>query len=559
VAELSSVEGIKAQSRQLRGTLAGELAAGGTHFATPSTQLLKFHGIYQQDDRDERKERNAAGAGPAYSFMLRTKSPGGFVPAALFLALERLADAHGSGTMRVTTRQGFQLHGVEKTELRETIRTIAETLGSTLGACGDINRNVMAPAAPFAAPAYRVARETAHAIADLLTPQTGAYVEIWVDDERVATSEPEVEPIYGTTYLPRKFKVAVAAPGDNSVDIFTNDIGVVPLLGDNGTPLGFDLYVGGGLGMTHRKPQTYPRLASEFGFVAPDRLLSAVKAIVEVQRDYGDRTNRKHARLKYTIDDRGLDWFRAEVERQAGFALEPFRSLPAWEFRDYLGWHEQGDGRLFLGLSVENGRVRDGDGAQLKSALRLIVERFGLDLVLTPNHNILLVGIPREERGAIDGILASAAVRPVEAIAPIERFAMACPALPTCGQALTEAERVLPSLVDRLEGRLRELGLQDEPITLRMTGCPNGCARPYMGEIGIVGVSADRYNLYLGGNLESTRLNRLHRELVPFAELGPAIDDVLVAFRRERRDGERFGDYCRRTAEASPAIATAGD
>jgi sulfite reductase (ferredoxin) len=549
VGEPSKVERIKAASDGLRGTIARELAEPTERFSDADVQLLKFHGIYQQEDRDARKAARGSDtpAPKAYSFMLRTKTPGGYVPGAFFSALADLSDSHANGTMRVTTRQAFQLHGIHKSDLKETIASINEQLGSTLGACGDINRNVMAPAAPFVTKAYEIARETAHAVADLLTPRTGAYYEIWQDSELAFTSESEADPLYRDTYLPRKFKIAVAVAGDNSVDILTNDLGIVPVLSDVDVLLGYDLYVGGGLGATHRKAETFPRLGEPLGFCDSADLLAFVRAIVEVQRDYGDRTNRRHARLKYTIADRGLAWFRAEVERYAGKSLATFVELPPWEHRDYLGWHEQGDGSLFLGLNVQSGRIKDADDGQLKSALREIVSTYGLDLVLTPQQNVLIVHIPRSARPAIDAILAACRVRPIEAVGAVERHALACPALPTCGLALAEAERALPGIVVQLESRLAELGLGDESISIRMTGCPNGCARPYMAEIGLVGVSGDRYNISLGGSLASIRLNRIYRELVPAADIAPTLDPLFVAFARERRIGEGFGDFCERT------------
>ncbi|GAC1564134.1 MAG: NADPH-dependent assimilatory sulfite reductase hemoprotein subunit [Vulcanimicrobiaceae bacterium] len=560
MAQPSKVEGIKAASNGLRGTIAKELAAPTDNFGESDLQLLKFHGIYQQEDRDVRlasRGPNGEKAPKAYSFMLRTKSPGGYVPGPLYLALANLSETHGNGTMRVTTRQGFQLHGVHKSDLKEVIATINETLGSTLGACGDINRNVMAPAAPFATKAYTIARETAHTVAELLTPRTAGYYEIWQDGEVAYSSETESDPLYKDVYLPRKFKVTTAVAGDNSVDLFTNDLAIVPILSDVDVLLGYDLYVGGGLGMTHRKPDTFPRLAEELGFVEAADLLGVVRAIVEVQRDYGDRTNRKHARLKYTIADRGLAWFKSEVERYAGTTIAPFRPLPAWEHRDYLGWHEQGDGRLFVGVHIENGRVKDGDALQLKSALHDIVSRFDLDLVLTPQHNALIVDIPREARGAIEAILAERGVRPIETISLLERHAMACPALPTCGLALAEAERALPTLVDTIERRLVELGLASEPISIRMTGCPNGCARPYMSEIGLVGVSAEKYNVHLGGRIGLTHLNRIYREAVPTADLVPLLDELFVAFKRDRHAEEAFGAFCDRVVMPVPEPALA--
>ncbi len=551
MAQLSKVEHIKAESAGLRGTIAQELAEPTPRFVESNIQLLKYHGVYQQEDRDERKGPRVNGevAKPkAYSFMVRTKNPGGYAPGPFFLALVDLCDSHANGTLRITTRQGFQLHGVHKSDLREVIASINENLGSTLGACGDINRNVMAPAAPFVAKPYAIARDAARSIAEVLTPRTSGYYEIWQDGELAHTSESAPDPLYRDVYLPRKFKIAVAVPGDNSVDIYTHDIGVVPVLSDVDVLLGYDLFVGGGLGMTHRKAETYPRLADPFGFVEPADLLPFVRAIVEVQRDYGDRTNRKHARMKYTIADKGLAWFGAEVERYAGRSLAPFRELPPWEHRDYLGWHEQGDGRLFIGLSVENGRIQDTETLRLKSALRDIVARFDLELVATPQQNVLLIDVPRDARGPIDAILAEHGVRPIERVSAVERLAMACPALPTCGLALAESERSMPALVDTLEARLAELGLEREPISIRMTGCPNGCARPYMSEVGIVGVSADRYNVYLGGSTQSVRLNRMYKEMVPGSQLAPLLDDVFSAFARGREPAESFGDFCNRTA-----------
>ncbi|MBW4696774.1 MAG: NADPH-dependent assimilatory sulfite reductase hemoprotein subunit [Aphanocapsa lilacina HA4352-LM1] len=547
----SKVEQIKENSHNLRGRLREELQQPETtHFAEESVQLLKFHGIYQQDDRDGRKARKDAGLAPDYAFMVRTKNPGGYAPAAFYLAMDRLADALGSATLRVTTRQGLQLHGIRKHNLREAIATISAQLGSTLGACGDINRNVMAPPAPFTARPYTVAREAAAAIADLLTPRTGAYFEVWQDEALVHSGEPEVEPIYGKTYLPRKFKIAVAVEGDNSVDIYTQDLGVIPVFEDGERLLGYNLTVGGGLGMTHAKPETFPRQADHLGFVPSEDMLEAVKAVVLVQRDYGDRYNRRHARLKYLIHDRGLDWFRTQVETYLGKPLQPWRALAPWVFCDYLGWHPQGDGRYCLGIWIENGRIKDAGDFQLKSALREIVERYGVDLILTPTQNVLLVDIAPEARAPIDAILQSAGVRPVQAISNAERYAMACPAWPTCGLALTESERALPGIIAEIEAQLTELDLADEQISIRMTGCPNGCARPYMGEIGFVGSAPGAYNLYLGGNLASTRLNWIFRERVRREDILAVLGPLFSYFKCERAPGESFGDFCLRKGRA---------
>jgi sulfite reductase (ferredoxin) len=524
-------------------------------FGSESVQLLKFHGIYQQDDRDARRTAREGGA-KTFSFMVRTKSPGGFLPARLYLAMDRLADRHGNGTIRVTTREGLQLHGVRKSDLKATIAEIAANLGSTLGACGDINRNVMGPPYPFAAHAYRAAREAAVAIADLLTPRTGAYYEIWQDGELVHSSRDVPDPLYGNAYLPRKFKVVVAAPGDNSVDLYAHDIGVVPVLSPQGVLLGYNLTVGGGLGMTHGKKQTYPRLADEFAFVEPHHMLAAVRAIVVVQRDWGDRTDRRHARLKYLIAERGLGWFRERVEAEAGFPLGLWQALPEWEIPEFLGWHAQGDGRWFYGLHILSGRVRDGKSVRLKTALRAIVERFSLDLQATPDQNLLLIHVPAAARAEIDSILAANGVPLPHAISLLERSALACPALPTCGLALAESERALPELLADIEAELHALGLDDERITIRMTGCPNGCARPYLGEIGIVGTSLDRYNVYLGGNPASTRLNTLYRQDVRLTEIASALTPLFVRFRDERNPAEPFGDFCLRTLAQPEAALT---
>lgn len=539
------VEAVKVNSQGLRGPIPEELAAPTDHFGEEASLLLKFHGTYQQDDRDARKTMRERGApGRDYSFMVRTKNPGGFLPADFYLAVDRLADEFGNGTIRVTTRGGLQLHGIRKANLRETIAQINAHLGSTLGACGDINRNVMASPFPFASPPYVAARKAAHEIAELLTPRATAYYEIWQDGEIAHTTEPADEPLYGKAFLPRKFKVAVAVQGDNSVDLYTNDLGVVPIVETGGGVAGYDLTVGGGLGMTHGKTATYPRLADEFAFVPAARLLDAVRAIVIVQRDNGDRSDRRHARLKYLIADRGLAWFREQVEAVAGFRLENWRPLPAWTSPQFLGWQATGDGTWFYGLSIANGRV----GGGLKAALRDVVRETKADLVATPDQNLIVTGIAPAGKAAVDAILAKHGVAAPETLSVREKVAMACPALPTCGLALAESERVLPSIVGQIDAALTRLNLAADPITIRMTGCPNGCARPYMGEIGIVGVSADKYTLYLGGNAASTRLNRVYREGVRAAEIADVLTPLFARWAAERTPGEEFGDFCVRAA-----------
>jgi sulfite reductase (ferredoxin) len=542
------VEHVKRTSAGLRGTIPSELVSERPNFSDEAQALLKFHGVYQQDDRDARKSARETGAAKDYSFMLRTKNPGGFLPADFYLAVDALADTVANGTIRVTTRGALQLHGVRKENLQATIAEIDAHLGSTLGACGDINRNVMAPAQPFADPAYAAARDAARSIAELLTPRATAYYEIWQDGELVHDSqgtEREAEPIYGTTFLPRKFKIAVAAPGDNSVDIYTNDLGVVPILAPDGTLEGYDLLVGGGLGMTHGKHATFPRLADEFAFVPPHRLLDTVRAIVVVQRDNGDRTNRKHARLKYLIADRGLAWFRQAVETEAGFALEAWRPLPAWRVPEFGGWQDQGDGRFFYTVAIRSGRIRDDAGRATKRALREIVATTGCDLVATPNQNVLIVDIDPRDRPTVETILAKHGVS--DTADAFERRALACPALPTCGLALAESERILPRLLGSLRDAWTNAGLAGDEPTVRVTGCPNSCARPTLAEIGIIGTSADRYHVYLGGNPQSTRLNARYRENVPLDEIASVLTPLFSAFATHRIAMESFGDFCART------------
>jgi sulfite reductase (ferredoxin) len=545
------VEAVKSASKGLRGSIPEELAAPVDHFSEESIALLKFHGVYQQDDRDARKGARETGAGRDFSCMIRTKSPGGYLPADFYLAVDRLTDLFGNGTIRVTTRGALQLHGVRKSNLHSVIHQINEHLGSTLAACGDINRNVMATPFPLQRPDYQAARDAAFAIADALTPKTQAYFEVWQDGELAHSSKSEAvdEPIYGAAYLPRKFKVAVTVPGDNSVDLYTNDVGVVAIVAPDGTVEGYNLTAGGGLGMTHGKHATYPRLGDEFAFVPADRLIATVQAMVIVQRDHGDRTNRKHARLKYTIDDRGIAWFRGAVEAQAGFALEAWRPLPAWTVPSYQGWVAQGDGKWFYALDILSGRIADRDQTRLKTALRDIVAQTGRNLVATPNQSLLIIDVEDAQRATIEAILHANGIK--NDADEFERKALACPALPTCGLALAEAERFLPRLLGTIRQAWQAAGLRDGVPTIRMTGCPNSCARPSLGEIGIVGVSLDSYNISIGGNAGSTRLNSLYREKVRGEEIAGVLSELFRNYAADRRPGEAFGDF---TFRAQPAL-----
>ena len=567
-AKRSKVEILKQQSNFLRGPIDTEIKDGNSYFSQDGTQILKFHGSYQQKDRDLEKLR-AKGEEPAYSMMLRTRSPGGFIPWQLYLALDQLADRYGNHTLRATTRQGFQLHGVLKQNLKTVIADIVENMGSTVGACGDINRNVMAPAAPFKhKPEYEFAREYAVKLADLLAPQAGAFYDIWLDGEKAidATEAPEVtqarsksgrgkvntnfegspEPIYGTQFMPRKFKIAIAVPGDNSVDLYTNDLSLVVITDEHDRLEGFNVYVGGGFGRTHNNDATIVRIADEVGFVPLSDVYELVKGIVALQRDYGDRYNRKHARFKYILHEWGIEKFKQVLLDYYPVPLEAAKPLPDFKYQDYLGWHEQGDGKHFVGISIENGRILDRDQLQLKTALRKIEEKFHLPMYLTPNHNVLLCEIEPEAKAEIQAILDTHGVLSPDKIDPLTRYAMACPAFPTCGLAITESERVLPSIIDRIRTLLNRLGLGEQKFITRMTGCPNGCARPYMAELGFVGIGVEEYQIWLGGNFDSTRLARPFEQRMKVNNLEAFLEPLFAYFKQDRQPEEGFGDFCDR-------------
>ena len=545
----SKVERIKLESDYLRGQIAEEIAQGGSHFSGDDVQLLKFHGTYQQENRDVRQARKLGGVEKEYSFMIRSRIPGGTLTPEQYLAEDDIAGRYANGTLRITTRQAFQLHGVLKGDLRSTIHDINEGLSSTLAACGDVNRNVMACPAPIVNSAHEQIQELANRIALHLAPHTHAYHEIWVDGEQIETvkhaEEEDVEPIYGKTYLPRKFKIGVAYPGDNCIDVYTQDIGLIASL--KGEELeGFTVIIGGGMGMTHGKTETYPRLANPLCFVSPDEVIQVVETIVTVQRDYGDRQNRKHARMKYVVEERGIAWFRNEVETRLGRTLQDPHEVTWQAAEDHLGWQKQRDGRWTLGIYVENGRIKDEGILQLRSGLRHVVAEFSPGIRLTAQQNILLTDISEEQRIPLAASLAAHNIVINPADIGTRRLAMACPALPTCGQALAEAERVLPTLIRQIEDELRTLELDDEPLSVRMTGCPNGCARPFMGDIGIVGRSKDIYNIYVGGDLVNTRMNALYAPSIHTDKIISTIQPLLALWRNERDGDEAFGDFCYR-------------
>lgn len=562
-AEPSKVELVKEASRALRGTITEDLANDEPTFSSANGQLLKFHGVYQQEDRDRRKEARKRGLDRHYQMMVRTRVPGGRVSPEGYLAHDDIAQRWGNGTLRITTRQDFQLHGVLKGDLWSSIHAINDALMTTLGGCGDQVRNVMCCPAPIHDRLRDELQEVLPTVVAGLTPTTGAYHQIWIDGEQTAGSEPEPDPLYGTRYLPRKFKVGLAVEGDNCIDVYSNDLGLVAMRGLDGGLAGFTVLVGGGLGRTNNKPDTYPAVARPLAYVPTEHVVETARAIVAVQRDFGNRSDRRHARLKYLLAERGLAWFREQVQSRVPFELAAPRPL-RWEaLDDHLGWHEQGDGRWFYGLFVENGRIHDEGDMRLRTALRALVEEHRPVIWMTAQQNLIVADVEPDRRDAIASLLADHGVTPTEHVSQTIRNAMACPAVPTCGLAVAEAERVLPGLIRQIDGLVADLGLAGERISFRMTGCPNGCARPYLGDVGFVGTTLGKYDVFLAGDFVGTRLNSLFAHNVPLEEIPALLRGPLAAFAAERAAGEGFGDWCHRvglealrdrfSAEATPA------
>jgi sulfite reductase (NADPH) hemoprotein beta-component len=541
--ELSRNEHIKEASDYLRGTLAEGLREEVTGaIVEDDQQLVKFHGMYLQDDRDLRAERTRKKMEKAFSFMIRVRIPGGVITTAQWLALDHVSRTYGNDTMRLTTRQTVQLHGIIKSNLKATMREIDKILLDSIAACGDVNRNVMCGVNPDESAAHSQALDLARAISDHLTPRTAAYREIWLDGEKIAGGDEDVvEPIYGKTYLPRKFKIVVAVPPSNDVDIFAHDLGYIAIRDEAGTIIGWNVTVGGGMGMTHGEPETYPRTADVMGFCATKDAVAVAEGVVTVQRDWGNRSNRKHARLKYTIEDRGLDAFRTEVMRRAGVLLQPAKPFTFTSTGDRYGWSQGVSGNGHLTLFVENGRIHDTAKAAQQSALRQIAQMHDGEFRITPNQSVIIANVPTGKQAEIERIAREAGL-----LAPwsgLRRNAMACVALPTCGLALAESERYLPDLVTSLDKSLSAHGLSADDIVIRMTGCPNGCARPYLAEIGLVGKGPGRYNLYLGAAYDGSRLSKLYAEDVEDAGIISALDPIFAAYAVERQKGEHFGDF----------------
>ncbi len=561
-AKRSHVEVLKEGSHQLRGTLAEELQHDH-EFCKDSEHLIKNHGIYQQDDRDSRKAKNADGTakGKQYIFMVRTRVPGGKVSAKQFLDHLEMCDEFGNGTLRVTTRQGFQLHGVIKSHLKSAVRKINDTLLTTLAACGDVERNVMCCPAPIKNnPVHDQMQAMADAIAQHLKPRTTAYHEIWLTDEsgektNVAEFNPVEEPIYGTVYLPRKFKTAIALPEDNCIDIYTQDLGFLAVV-EGDRIVGYNVLVGGGQGKTPSAEKTFVAIAQRLAFVTPEQVVGVAEAIVKVQRDFGNREDRKIARLKYTIHNHGLEWFKAKVEEYYGQPLPPPHAVDVTDVDDHIGWHEQGDGKLFLGINIECGRIKDEGSLRIKTGLRAILKKYGMPTRLTALQSVILCDIAPQDKADIIRLLAEHGIKQDHELTLLRRYSIACPAFPTCGLSITEAERALPGIIDELEVEMAKLGIQHDRISVHMTGCPNGCARPYTPDIGLVGKQAGvgwalgKYTIYLGGNAQGTRLAYIFKDAVPQAEVPSTLAKALSFYKANRQNGESFGDFCHRRGQA---------
>lgn len=542
----SEVEHIKQRSNYLRGSLAETLEDVITgSIPEDDNRLMKFHGSYMQDDRDLRNERNKQKLEPAYQFMLRVRAAGGVVTPEQWLMMDRVAQDYANDSIRLTTRQSFQLHGVIKWNMKKTIQEVNAAMLSTLAACGDVNRNVMCNPNPNQSDIHAEVYEWACRVSNHLDPRTQAYYEIWLDGEKVVDSQDngaEIEPIYGAVYLPRKFKIGMAVPPSNDVDVFSQDLGYIAII-ENGQLKGFNVTVGGGMGMSHGDTKTYPQVAQVIGFCKPEQIVDVAEKTVMIQRDYGDRSVRKHARFKYTIDDRGIDWFINELHNRLGWKLEEARPYHFDSNGDRYGWVKGSNGKWHLTLFIQNGRVKDEEGYPLMTGLREIAKVHTGDFRLTPNQNLIISNISSQKKKKIEELVKEYGLTDGIQHSALRRNSMACVALPTCGLAMAESERYLPTLIDLIEPMLEENGLRDEDIVIRMTGCPNGCARPMLAEVAFIGKAPGKYNMYLGGGFTGNRLNKLYKENIGEAEILASLQPIVTQYAKERREGEHFGDF----------------
>lgn len=551
-------EFLKEESRFLRGTIADGLSHVETGaISDDDTQLIKFHGSYMQDDRDVRGERAKKKLEKAFSFMIRLRLPGGVVSPEQWIKLDDIAGTYSNGSLRLTTRATFQYHGVIKSNLRRTMQAINAACLDTIAACGDVNRNVMCVANPFFSPTHAAAADLARQISDHLLPRTGAYHEIWLDgakvEEQVRPAEPDTEPLYGTYYLPRKFKVVVSVPPVNDVDVFAHDVGLIAITDAEGALEGWNVSIGGGMGMTHGDKATFPRAGDVMGFCTPEQAVDVVEKVMLVQRDWGNRENRANARLKYTVERVGLDAYRTEVEKRLGYKLGEARPFKFTHMGDPLGWRQGADKKWHLGLFIEAGRIKDAPGYQLRAAIREIAEAGGVTFSVTGNQNLIVCNVSPRQKSKINAILESHGID-IATSSGLRRNSISCVALPTCALALAESERFLPELISTLEGSLDKAGLRHDDIVIRMTGCPNGCGRPYLAEIGFVGRSPGFYNLYLGAAYDGTRLNKLYAQDVDKARIVELLEPLFLRYAKERDGGERFGDFVIRAGVVKPTL-----
>lgn len=542
---LSAIEKIKMASDGLRGTIKESLADEITGAIREDDQaLIKFHGMYQQDDRDRREERAEKKLDRLYSFMIRLRLPGGAISAKKWIAANEIADDNSTGVIKITTRQTIQLHGIVKSKIKPTIAAFNKTNLDSIATCGDVNRNVTCASHPVQSPLHSEVFAYAGKISELLFPKTKAYYEIWIDDEKIADKNEEIDPLYQDRYLPRKFKIGIGIPPNNEVDVLINDLALIAII-DKGKLLGFNIAIGGGLSATHGNTLTYPRLATVIGFVdSEEKILKTIYEIVAVQRDFGNRSDRKLARLKYTVDTLGVEKYKQEVEKRTGFELEQARPYTFNKRIDYYGWHQAANKLWYYTLFVENGRVLDDEKLAMKTALLEIAKTDKCNFLFTASQNIIISDVAEKDKATVNGILEKfKLIEHTDHASTLRKNAIACVALPTCPLALAEAQRYLPELLDKVEPLLDKHGLSDENIILRMTGCPNGCARSTAAEIGFIGTAPGKYNLHLGGDNEGQRLNRLYKENLAEPEILAELDNLLAVFKKEKNSDEKFGDF----------------